>query len=289
MEKQDVIITVDNSPKMVTQTNNKEIRDPKINLNYDKAYNTASIPSDNNIIGYSANTKSNINNVEFQESMDSIYLNIKNRFMIKVFGILSFQLIFTFAFVLICQKQNVKEFLLSQNILGICLICIAAFVYLVTFIVFLCKPDLMKRVPANYIILFVITICFTIILVYLTIYYRPEIVVAAITFLIAISLAMFAISLFNKIEVGFMSIALIGLLFLAINYGILAAVYRNYYLYFLYVSIVGIIYALFIAYDTTFIRDNFDIDDYAFGALTLYFDIIRLFILLLKIFGGGKN
>ena len=288
MEKPHIEITVANDKNLEAQVNNNEVQDPKVNVNYGKPYNPGFSTSDNNIINSSENMKHNIN-YNIQVSHDSIYLNIRNMFMLKVFGILTFQLIFTFAIVLICQIKVIKEFLLSQNILAICLICIATFVYLVLFVIFLCSPNLMRRVPTNYIIIFITTICITINLVYICIYYKPEIVVAAIAFLIAICLAMIAIALFNKIEIGYCNIVLIGLLFLGLNYGILALIYRSYYLYFLYCLIGGIIYALFIAYDTTVIRDEFSIDDYAFAALTLYFDIIRLFILILRIFGGSNR
>ena len=289
MEKPHIEITVANDATKENQTANKEIQEQNIQEKYAKPYNSDYNINDNNIISSAENEKQNVYIAQSQEAPDSIYLNIRNRFMLKVFGILIFQLVFTFAIVLICQIKVIKEFLLSQAILSICLLCICTFVYIVAFIIFLCSPNLMRRVPTNYIILFITTICITIDLVYICIFYKPEIIVAAIAFLIAICLAMICIALFNKIEIGYCNIVLIGLLFLGINYGILAAIYRDYYLYFLYCLIGGIIYALFIAYDTTLIRDEFSIDDYAFGALTLYFDIIRLFILILRIFGGGSN
>ena len=284
MESPHIEITVANDKNLETQSNNNKLQDPNINV---KPYNPGYSTNDN-AINSSENMKQNII-YDFKISQLFIYLNIRNQFMLKVFGILICQLIFTFAFVLICQIKVIKEFLLSQDVLAICLLCIALFVYIVLFIIFLCKPDLMRNVPTNYIILSITTICMTIILVYLCIFYEPEIVIAAIAFLIAISLAMIVIALFNKIETRYFTLVLIGLLFLGLNYGILAAVYRSYYLYFLYCLIVGIIYVLFICYDTTKIRDEFSIDDYAFGALTLYFDIIRLFILILKICGGGNR
>ena len=289
MEKPHIEITVANDATKENQATNKEMQGPKIQENYVKPYNSGYNTNDNHTINSAENVKQNVYIVQSQEAPDSIYLNIRNRFMLKVFGILIFQLVFTFAIVLICQIKIIKDFLLSQIILGICLMCICSFVYIVAFIIFLCSPNLMRRVPTNYIILFITTICITVDLVYICIYYQPEIVFAAISFLIAISLAMFMIALFNKIEIGYCNIVLIGLLFLGLCYGILAAIYRNYYLYFLYCLIGGIIYALFIAYDTILIRDFLSIDDYAFGALTLYFDIIRLFLLILKIFGGGGN
>ena len=79
---------------------------------------------------------------------------------------------------------------------------------------------------------------------------------------------------------------LITFIFLSFTYGLLAIIFRNYYLLFLYCLIGVTLFSLFIVYDTQFIRDNFDIDDYIFASLTLYLDIIRLFIEILKILGN---
>ena len=287
MENQDIEITVANKPTAANQTNNIQAPDPRINANYAQPYIST---YNSSIIDSNQNMKQNINNINVnQVTLESIDVKIRNMFILKVFGILSFQLIFTFAIVLICQIKSIKDYLLTQGTLALCLLFPCSFIYIITFIIFLCKPDLMRRVPTNYIILFITTICITVDLVYISIFYEPEIVVAAITFLIAICLAIIAIALFNKIQIGYLHIVLIALLFLGLDYAILAAVYRSYYLYFVYCAIGGIIYALFLAYDTTLIRDEFDIDDYAFGALTLYFDIIRLFILILRIFGASSN
>ena len=36
-------------------------------------------------------------------------------------------------------------------------------------------------------------------------------------------------------------------------------------------------------YDTQMIRDHYDVDDYIFAELTLYFDVIRFFIQIFKL------
>ena len=152
MEKPHVEISVANDPKKENQANKKEIQEPNININYDMPYTSGSSTIDNHLKNARENEKQNVYIVQPQEAEYSIYLNIRNMFILKVFGILLFQLAFTFAIVLICQINIIKDFLFSQNILAICLICIATFVYLVLFIIFLCKPTLMRRVPTNYII-----------------------------------------------------------------------------------------------------------------------------------------
>jgi FtsH-binding integral membrane protein len=219
----------------------------------------------------------------------AINISIRSKFMLKVFGILLFQFLITFAFIFITQIEKIKLYLFNHYILCLVLFIISLVLYVTSFIIFSCKPSIIRKVPANYIILFLITISMTIMLVFISIEYSFQYILGATTFLIAICLAMFSIALFNKIDIKYFTISLVAFMFLAITYGLLALIVRNYYLIFLYCMLGGIVFALFIAYDTILIRDKFDIDDYIFAALTLYFDIIRLFIFILRILGSRKN
>ena len=215
-----------------------------------------------------------------------IELSIRSKFMLKVYGILLAQFIFTFGLILICQINKIKNYLIHHIALYIILISISGLVYLVTFIVFTCNPKLLRKVPQNYIILFIITICLSILLTYISILYSYQCVLGAISFVTAICVSIFVISLFNKIDIKYIFMLLITFIFLSFTYGLLAIIFRNYYLLFLYCLIGVTLFSLFIVYDTQFIRDNFDIDDYIFASLTLYLDIIRLFIEILKILGN---
>ena len=83
---------------------------------------------------------------------------------------------------------------------------------------------------------------------------------------------------------------------LGIIYGILALIFRNYYLEFLFCLIGAILFTFILVYDTQkiaqFNNSDITIDDYIFAALVLYTDIIRLFIEILKLLGrfyGGRG
>ena len=69
----------------------------------------------------------------------------------------------------------------------------------------------------------------------------------------------------------------------------MALIFRSYYYIFLYDTIFAIIYALYIAFDTINIKQNLSCDDYIAAAIILDIDIIRLFIILLRIFGSKKD
>lgn len=53
--------------------------------------------------------------------------------------------------------------------------------------------------------------------------------------------------------------------------------------------LMGLLFSIYIIYDTQMImgrhRIKFSIDDYVLAAMTIYLDIINLFLILLKLFG----
>jgi FtsH-binding integral membrane protein len=253
--------------------------------------NTISFKDSNNNDLSSNSDKSKTENkslsiVQSQSELNiSIDIKIRSKFLIKVYGILIAQFFFTFSIILVCQNKKIKVFLFKHVLLYIILMSISGFVFLTAFIIFMCKPKIMRKVPHNYIVLFLITICETVLLTYLSILYEFVYVLGAISFVATLCIAIFFLSLINQVNIKFLGMVLIILLFFGFTYGLLALIMRNYYINFLYCLIGAIIFALFIVYDTQLIRDEYDVDDYIFAALTLYFDIIRLFVQILKLIG----
>ena len=253
--------------------------------------NTISFKDSNNndLSSNSDKSKTEIKSLSIVQSQSelniSIDIRIRSKFLIKVYGILIAQFFFTFSIILICQNKKIKTFLFKHVSLYIILMSISGFVFLTAFIIFMCKPKIMRKVPQNYIVLFLITICETVLLTYLSILYEFIYVLGAISFVATLCIAIFFLSLINQVNIKFLGMVLIILLFFGVTYGLLALIMRNYYINFLYCLIGAIIFALFIVYDTQLIRDEYDVDDYIFAALTLYFDIIRLFVQILKLIG----
>ena len=88
--------------------------------------------------------------------------------------------------------------------------------------------------------------------------------------------------MYKKISLKFLYLCIIIVAILGIIYGILALIFRKYYLEFLFCLIGEILFTLFLVYDTQkitqFDNNNYiTIDDYIFAAFVLYTDIIRLF------------
>ena len=173
---------------------------------------------------------------------------------------------------------------------------LSALIFIISFVIFLCYPSLLKRVPYNYIFLFIFTISETILLVYISILYYFQYIFGAIVFVTVICAVIFFISCIKKFSIKFLLICIIIVASLGIIYGILALIFRNYYLEFLFCLIGAILFTFILVYDTQkiaqFNNSDITIDDYIFAALVLYTDIIRLFIEILKLLGrfyGGRG
>lgn len=228
---------------------------------------------------------------------EEIKKKIHNGFVRKVYGILLFQFIFTFGIVFICQIKKIKNYLNNHITLEAILLSISCAVLLVIFLIIICKPKTLEKSPQNYIVLFMVTTCETIILSYLAILYKLAYVVAALAMVIGICIGVFIFCCFNKIDTKYLFMVLIITIGLVFIYGILILSFRDYYLEFFYCLLGAFIFLLFLIYDTQKLLHadedgefHYDTDDYILAALNLYFDIIRMFIEILQIigrFGGG--
>ena len=248
-----------------------------------------------NIINANQNQSHGINVEVFQNQKENQKINeiLRNQFVRKVYGILLVQFIITFSLILICQINVIKAFLFKQKALYISLIILSGITFILSFIIFICFPSFLKKVPQNYIFLFLFTISETILLVYISILYSFEYVLGAIVFLIGICIVIFFISCIKKISLRYILIFLIITVFLGFIYGLLSIIFRNYYLEFLFCLIGAIVFTLMLIYDTQqisqFDKSLLTIDDYIYAALILYTDIIRMFLQFLRILGRFCN
>ena len=75
--------------------------------------------------------------------------------------------------------------------------------------------------------------------------------------------------------------------------GIIAVLFRVKALYALYTFCMTIIIGVYLVYDAQLIMGKlgvgYSIDDYIFATLQIYMDIIRLFLLILKILGNNSR
>lgn len=140
---------------IVNNTNNNENNNNK-NNNSNNNNDAIQIENSNPTTVDEIHVNVNQNNPDVD--MSSIKNDISSKFLFKIYGILFFQFIIVFGFVLIFQIKNISDFIKTHPL-------IYWSVYIFTFLAFwgivilsLFKPDLLQKVPINYFILFIITL-----------------------------------------------------------------------------------------------------------------------------------
>jgi len=232
------------------------------------------------------NIDEQISNLHYLFSFFDGY-ELKSKFLMKVYGIVFFEFVLIFALVLIFQIKSIKDKVHENPIFAIVISTISLFVYIIVIIIFECNPKLLNVVPANYILLFLVAICLGFSCALISSCYSFEVVLGAITCVIAISLGSFIVVLIDKNrDIKAWHFIIGSLILLCIQFSLMALIFRSNYMIFLYDIIGALIYTIYIAFDAIIIRDALSIDDYIYGAFILTIDLVRLFVILLKILGA---
>ena len=268
--------------------NNKYVMNP--NLNNDDIYQINPPYVENKV------NKPSERKDDLEVSNSSFHMNffidydLSSKFLMKVYGIVFFEFLIIFGLVMIFQIQSIKDYFHEHSGLFFALLGISIVVVFIFLVIFLCSNELLRKVPANYIALFFVTIFLGIFCALIASFYNFIIVLGTITCVISISIGAFCVGLLNKgYGAKFWYFIISSLIALIVHYAILALILRSDYLYLLYCTIYALLYSFYIAFDTIVIKEGLSLDDYIYGAFILTIDIIRLFILLLQIFGQSSG
>ena len=268
--------------------NNKYVMNP--NLNNDDIYQINPPYVENKV------NKPSERKDDLEVSNSSFHMNffidydLSSKFLMKVYGIVFFEFLIIFGLVMIFQIQSIKDYFHEHSGLFFALLGISIFVVFIFLVIFLCSNELLRKVPANYIALFFVTIFLGIFCALIASLYNFIIVLGTITCVISISIGAFCVGLLNKgYGAKFWYFIISSLIALIVHYAILALILRSDYLYLLYCTIYALLYSFYIAFDTIVIKEGLSLDDYIYGAFILTIDIIRLFIFLLQIFGQSSR
>jgi len=247
------------------------------------------IDNDNNNANPQTVEKIEVKISKKNKELDTSSINdkLKSNFLIKVYGILLFQFIIIFGFVLIFQIKSISSYIKTHPALYWSIYVITFIAYMVILIAFLANPENLNKVPINYFILFLMTIFLGLFCGVIASLYKYEIVICAITCVIAISLGSFCIGFCIKTDdIEFWHLFAPSVVCLVIHYIVMILIFRKYYLYFFFCSLVALVYAFVISADTIIIKEEYSVDDYILGAISLTFDIAKLFIIILQYFGS---
>ncbi|XP_068405625.1 protein lifeguard 2-like [Eschrichtius robustus] len=216
---------------------------------------------------------------------------IRRAFIVKVFFLLSVQLLITGAIISLFLFWKALRVWVVKNPWFTYALLPAFFV---VFIILACCGKLRRQVPANYILLGLFTILQGLLLGTVSVFYNAEEVLwaTAATALVTISLTLFALQ--TKCDFTLLNGMLFVLLFVLIIYGILLIFIRSYWLHLLYAGLGTVIFSLYLVMDVQLMvgghhhHSDLHPEEYVFAALNIYMDIINLFLFILQLIGLGR-
>ncbi|XP_029957902.1 protein lifeguard 1 [Salarias fasciatus] len=154
-----------------------------------------------------------------------------------------------------------------------------------------CCGNLRRRVPINFIALGLFTIVEGLMLGSVTVYFNADAVLWAVgaTALVSFALSLFAMQSKWDFTAASGSLWVFG--WTLFSFAMLCAILRSQYVYITYACLGTLLFSLYLVFDTQLIlggkHRNFELspEEYVFAALSLYLDVVSLFLLLLQLIG----
>jgi len=222
---------------------------------------------------------------DIETGVDSFEADVRRGFMRKVFGLLSLQLLLTTAIGgFIVGVSSVKNFIFD-NVWVFYLVMLASFAFL---IVLTCVPDLQNRHPHNLILLFSFTACEGMLVgtVAATYNLNEVVIAAAITVCVTVGLTLFALQ--TKLDFTMLNGVLFAALLVLVVMSFIFVVFpANNTVSTVFSALGALLFSVYLIYDVQLIAGGHKYelgpDDYVQAALSVYLDIINLFLFILRL------
>ncbi|XP_062862503.1 protein lifeguard 3 [Trichomycterus rosablanca] len=220
--------------------------------------------------------------------------SVRHAFIRKVYLILAAQLLVTASIVAVFTfVEPVRLFVIQYP--GIYWASFA--VYFITYMVLVCCEKARRRFPLNLGLLFIFTIALSYMAGTIASYYSTKAVFLAllITAIVCVVVTIFCFQ--TKVDFTSCTGLFCVLAIVVLITGIITAIVLSFqyvpWLHMLYAAIGAIAYTLFLAYDTQLLlgdrAQSLSPEEYVYGALSLYTDIIQIFIFLLQLTGSSSS
>ena len=230
---------------------------------------------------------------EIEDQSIHIEASVRNGFIRKVYGILSIQLIITFGFVLLFQLPSIKKAILSNIQLAGNILIFTSFSFFCLFLILACCRNLSRTVPYNYIFLLSITLCEAISCAIISSCYSFQIVSIALLLTIVTTLTITFYACTTKTDFSYSRVILLIAFSQLFMVGLVSIIFQFRILYALYTFLSTIMLGFYLIYDTQLIMGKFgygySVDDYIFAAMEIYMDIIRLFLMILRLLAEASS
>lgn len=229
-----------------------------------------------------------------QGSIKDASIQVRLGFVRKVYGLLSAQLLLTVA---IAGPLSQAQAFVHKNPW---LLWVSMGMTICTLCAMMCCGEVLRQFPTNYIVLFVFTAFEGVLVGFVSAQYTWQSVVLAAGMTFAIFLCMTVYAFNTKTDFTGLGPYLFAALFAFCIFGMTLSVLAfcgvNIKWAMMVYDVLGVLlFTFYIVFDTQLIlgeygghQTQFGIDDYVLAALTLYLDIINLFLHILSLFGERR-
>ena len=187
------------------------------------------------------------------------------------------------------MNEGMDDWMKRQSALALSLFFVSFFVQCAI----MCCRTVARKVPTNYILLVVFTLCQTFFFCWVVAQYTPSTTLMAAGMTLGMTVALTIYALYTDTD-----FTICGSLFFIISIGMLMLIFVSIFMSFVswwhpvVSAILVCVYGLYLVLDTQMIAGGkshqISMDDYVIGALLLYIDITMIFFELLKLL-GEKN
>ena len=218
-------------------------------------------------------------------SFNDIY-NVQTNFIRRIYTLLCLQLALTCTMCYVFYTvDSIKNYVLSSNWL-----LWSSIIMAFAFLIIGSPPCYGNQHPTNIFALLGFTLCESYMVGYTCLFYNSELVIMACGITLSTFMGLTFYVMYTKKDFNFLSAGLSSSLWIIIIGGIVSVFLPDIPIFNLSMAVLGCIVAVgYILYDTSEIVNRMEIDEYVFACMSLYIDILMLFLNLLQLLTGGKK
>jgi len=219
--------------------------------------------------------------------VNSINQQMRIGFIRKVYGVLSAQLLITVIMCSLTFNDDIRQSLLKN--MSLFWFCLG--LSIVTLIPLVCCKSVARKVPINYVLLFIWTFCQSYMVAVCCSVYEKKIVFSAAAMTCGATIALTLYACTTKDDFSVCGGLLFVTVFLLFIFMILSFFFNSFFYNFIcFLSVIA--YSIYLVMDTQLVMGNlgvaYEIDDYIIAAMNIYIDIIQIFLRILELL-GRKN
>ncbi|XP_058124573.1 protein lifeguard 1-like [Anopheles ziemanni] len=217
--------------------------------------------------------------------------SIRRGFIKKVYSILTVQLAITFTFVTVVMLHKPTRRVVQESVP---LFWIAFIVMFVALIGISCCGEMRRKAPMNFILLGLFTLAESFLVAVVSAQYDADVVMIAlgITAVICLGLTLFAFQ--TKYDFTMMGGFLFCVVLVFFMFGLIAIFFEGTVITLIYSALGALIFSMYLVYDTQIMlggehKYSISPEEYVFAALSLYLDVINIFLHILRIVAVSRR